>query len=91
MKGIDVLYDLGLDHASLAVFRSNDRHLANAAASGMEFLRFVLVLFQSADIRLVNFCGVGERCGFAEKLPDTGDKEPCAFLRHAQLAVNLHA
>ena len=90
--GFRVGYNLGFDLAGLAVFRSNDRHLANTAASGMEFLRFVLVLFKAPDVRLIDLDGAGEHGGIAsEKLPDTLNQKPCAFLRHAQFAMNLHA
>ena len=89
--GFRVGNDLGFDLAGGPIPCADNNRLAYAAAPCMEFLVGVLVGFLAADVRLVYLNRPGEHCFITEELPHPLNQEPCAFLRHAQLAVNLHA
>ena len=51
--GLAVGFDLN-HSVAFALDHTHHHSLTNGAPSGVEFLRFVLVLFQSADVGLVN-------------------------------------
>ena len=79
-------------HIAATLLGTHNRRLADGSATGLEFLRFVLVPLLASAVNLVDLDDAAERrLAVPEHLADSLEHVPCGLLRDAQLAMQLHA
>jgi hypothetical protein len=90
-RGSVGILNLHGDHFAAALAHGEDTGLADCAATSLELLAFVLVLFQPTEIGLVHFDNALKLCQFiAAGLAETAKDKPSRLLRYADFLRQLH-